>query len=128
MRSRNWTRAASFLSALAISGGIALASIPDANGVFHACYGNNGSVRIIDTATDSCRHSETATSWSMIGPMGLPGAPGAPGAQGPPGPPGPPGAQGPPGPSGPGLRFVDANGTQVGSYVGLSQDPLGNNG
>ena len=100
------------LAALVVvsSGGIALGGIPDANGVFHACVSKNGSVRLIDTAVDTCRANETATSWSMIGPIGPPGPPGSsgpPGAVGPAGPPGPPG----------GLRFVDATGKDIGPVL-----------
>ena len=54
--------------------GVSLASIPDSNGIFHACYDNKtGVARIIDAATASCTSKETAASWSMIGPIGPPG-------------------------------------------------------
>jgi hypothetical protein len=83
-------------------GGIALATIPDANGVFHACVDNKtGAVRLIDPTTDTCASKETSKSWDMIGPMGLPGP------QGPAGPPG-------------GLQFVDSTGKQLGFVVGVN--------
>ena len=102
-------------------------------GVINGCYkSQNGQLRLIDPATDSCHPSETAISWSQTGPQGPkgdkgdkgdqgPAGPqgsagpprpkgdtGDPGLQGPAGPPGPagpqgiPGLQGPTGPQGPG--------------------------
>jgi hypothetical protein len=57
--------------ALVLIGGAALASIPDANGVIHACRLNsNGSIRVIDTASQSCNGSETELTWSQTGPQG----------------------------------------------------------
>ena len=42
------------------------ASIPDINGRIHACYRtSNGSVRIIDDASENCTSSETAISWDQ---------------------------------------------------------------
>jgi hypothetical protein len=71
-------------------------------GVFHGCYTSaNGQLRLIDPATDSCRPSETAISWSQRGPQGLKGDPGPPGPAGPQGPAGPHGVPGPHGPAGP---------------------------
>ncbi len=66
--------------------GVAFASIPDQSGVIHACdrAGNNGSLRIIDTASQTCSSNETAISWNQAGPAG------------------PAGPQGPTGPAGPG--------------------------
>jgi hypothetical protein len=62
----------------------ALATIPDSGGVIHGCYQKNvGNLRVIDTATDSCRPSEIATAWSQTGPAGPQGPQGAQGAQGP---------------------------------------------
>jgi hypothetical protein len=61
----------------------ALAAIPDAAGVIHACYNLvNGSLRVIDPASGSCRTGEAPLQW------GVQGAPGAPGPTGPAGPPG----------------------------------------
>lgn len=76
------------VAALAVAGGIAYATIPDSNGVIHACYQKNqGALRVIDTdKAQTCSSSETAITWSQTGP---PGAPGQPGQQGPPGPTGP---------------------------------------
>jgi hypothetical protein len=135
------------LVSMVLSSGVALATIPDAKGVFHACVDNkSGAVRIIDSATSTCTSKETATSWSMVGPMGpqgLMGPAGPPGAQGNQGgmgaqgapgalgnqgaqglqglmgntgAQGPAGPQGPPGPAG-GLRYVDANGALVGYVI-----------
>jgi hypothetical protein len=70
--------------AVAIAGGVtyAVADI-GSGGVINGCYkSQNGQLRLIDPATDSCRPSETPISWSQTGPQG---------------PPGPPGPQGPPG-------------------------------
>jgi hypothetical protein len=64
---------------LAVSGGIAWASIPDGGGVIHACFKNgSGDLRVIDTGTGgACKPSETPLTWSQTGPPGAPGAPGA---------------------------------------------------
>lgn len=104
--------------AVASGVGVAYASIPDAGGVFHACYNTaNGRLRVIDPAATGdkgkCTKFETAADWNVRGPAGPPGVPGDPGATGPKGDTGsqgskgadgfegPPGRQGPPGPSGP---------------------------
>jgi hypothetical protein len=85
---------------VAIAGGVtyAVADI-GGGGVIDGCYkSQNGQLRLIDPATDSCHPSETAISWSQTGPQGPkgdkgdkgdPGAQGATGPQGPAGPPGP---------------------------------------
>lgn len=62
------------------------AAIPDTSGVFHGCYTkNNGQLRIIDTATNSCSNNENAITWNQAGPQGLPGVQGPQGQQGAPG-------------------------------------------
>jgi uncharacterized membrane protein len=99
--------------ALAVSAGVATlayASIPDGNGVIHACYGVNGhgqvdgnaSLRVIDPAStntngQACKNNEKALDWSQTGPTG---------ATGPQGPQGPTGATGPQGPEGSGHAFI----------------------
>lgn len=106
------------LAAIAVGGaafGIATAvqaSIPDANGVIHACYttslahGNpTGALRVIDTATANghCASWEQPLSWNQrgatgpSGPAGVTGPKGSTGARGPTGSRGPTGAQGPTG-------------------------------
>jgi hypothetical protein len=73
---------------------IALAAIPDATGVIHACYTNRGgALRAVNSAAD-CKNTETALSWSQTGPQGIPGPQGQPGTIGPAGPTGPPGPVG----------------------------------
>lgn len=68
------------LVALAVGVGFAVASIPDASGVFHACYKKHqGQLRLVESAS-ACRPSEKATSWSQTGPPGPPGPPGTPGS------------------------------------------------
>jgi hypothetical protein len=87
---------------VAIAGGVtyALADI-GSGGVINGCYkSQNGQLRVIDPATDSCLPSETPISWSQTGPQGPKGDKGDPGPQGPTGSPGPTGATGPPGPQG----------------------------
>lgn len=96
--------------ALLALGGVAYASIPDAGGVIHGCYGNsNGQLRVIDTPSASCKNNETAITWSQSGPAGPQGPTGATGPQGatgdtgdtgPAGPQGPAGSQGPQGDTG----------------------------
>ena len=82
-----------------LSWGEAQAAIPDANGVYTACYLKAiGSVRVIDTArTTICTSVETKFTWNAqgpVGPQGSAGPAGAPGAQGPQGLPGATGLQG----------------------------------
>lgn len=81
---------------LLVAGGIAYATIPDSNGVIHACYkvdpkGNldaNATLRLIDPSSTkspdsaACKNNEQALNWSQTGPQG------------------PQGIQGPQGPSG----------------------------
>jgi hypothetical protein len=63
---------------LALAAGAAYATIPDAQGVIHACYDNqSGQARIVDTTPNSlpkgCGAKETAISWNQTGPAGPPG-------------------------------------------------------
>ena len=92
----------------------AQASIPDATGVFTACYRKpDGRVRVIDTAiTTRCSLNEVKFNWRArtttvgggtqgpIGPQGPTGPAGPIGPQGIPGPVGPMGDVGPAGPAG----------------------------
>jgi hypothetical protein len=117
------TVAVSAVAAVAVTGGIAVASIPDADGTIHACMLKDvGTIRVIDKAKSGlkgkCSSLETELTWNqkgqagpkgdkgdpgapgapgLKGDKGDPGAPGAPGAQGEKGDPGAPGAQGEPG-------------------------------
>ena len=83
-------------AAIAISGlanGIAVGSIPGADGTISGCYNkNNGTLRVIDAPAVGCTSSEIAISWNQTGPPGAPGLKGDPGAAGPAGPAGPPGS------------------------------------
>ena len=88
--------------------GIALGEIPDSRGVIHGCYlDSGGRVRIIDTAVERCKATETPIKWSVTGPRGPAGPEGpegpagAQGTAGPAGPAGPAGARGPAGAQGP---------------------------
>jgi hypothetical protein len=67
--------------------GVALASIPDASGVIHACRNTkDGSLRVIDSdAGQTCGKDEVALAWNQTGPQG---------PAGPQGPQGPAGANG----------------------------------
>src|SRR5829696_1895373 len=79
------------VAVVAIAGGVtyAVADI-GGGGVINGCYkSQNGQLRLIDPATDSCHPSETAISWSQTGPQGPKGDPGPQGPAGPQGPPGP---------------------------------------
>lgn len=93
--------------ALASGTGLVYASIPDASGVIHACYGRAGSIRIIDTAREQCRSGEQLLSWNQIGPQGPEGTSGPEGPAGPIGPEGPEGPEGPPGAAGAGVESFD---------------------
>jgi hypothetical protein len=65
---------------------IALATIPDGNGVIHGCYLlKDGALRVIDDSATSCRSGETPLNWNQTGLQGLTGPQGE---QGPPGEPG----------------------------------------
>ena len=97
------------VAVVAIAGGVtyAVADI-GGGGVINGCYkSQNGQLRLIDPAADSCHPSETAISWSQTGPQGPKGDKGDPGPAGPQGPKGDKGdkgdqgAQGPVGPQGP---------------------------
>ena len=103
------------VAVVAIAGGVtyAVADI-GGGGVINGCYkSQNGQLRLIDPAADSCHPSETAISWGQTGTQGPKGDKGDPGPPGPPGPqgpkgdkgdqgdPGPQGATGPTGPQGP---------------------------
>ena len=69
--------------ALGAAGGVAYSSIPDAQGVIHACYSNTatGALRVIDTdGSGICRGDETALDWNQ---QGQPGPTGHTGPQGP---------------------------------------------
>jgi len=73
------------------------ATIPDSNGVIHACYNKSGgSIRVIDDSVTKCNSNETSLSWNVTGPPG------------PIGPAGPQGAAGPQGPVGPSNAFVQS--------------------
>jgi Collagen triple helix repeat (20 copies) len=91
------------VAVVAIAGGVTYA-VADvgSGGVINGCYKTqNGQLRLIDPATDSCHPSETAISWNQTGPQGPKGDKGDPGPPGPVGPQGPAGATGPAGPEGP---------------------------
>jgi hypothetical protein len=101
-RFRRVALAVSAVVVVAVAGGVtyAVADIGD-GGVIHGCFkSQNGQLRLIDPATDSCHPSETAISWSQTGPQGPPGPQGPTGPQGPAGPQGATGPQGPAGPQG----------------------------
>ena len=61
---------ASVGTVLVVGGGLAYATIPNADGVIHACYAKNGgALRVSDTGT--CKSTELSLSWNTIGPAGL---------------------------------------------------------
>lgn len=69
--------------AIFVLGGVAVATIPDGQGVIHGCYKNNsGVVRIIDDSVDTCTSQETAITWSQTGPAGQDGTNGIDGQDG----------------------------------------------
>jgi hypothetical protein len=70
-------RPAAVVACLALVGGVAYATIPDANGVIHGCYKKSGgAVRVIDSPSASCDSNETPLNWSQTGPQGPQGEPG----------------------------------------------------
>ena len=78
-----------------LTGIIAFAGIPGANGVIYGCYNKNGdsSLRIIDS-TAQCKANEIALNFNQTGPQGLQGLQGLQGADGATGATGPAGANG----------------------------------
>jgi hypothetical protein len=87
------------VAGLTVAGGIAYATIPDGDGVFHACVKEtNGAVRVIDPGnpgrTGHCKGQETAVSWNQTGPTGPTGPQGTTGNTGPTGATGTTGAPG----------------------------------
>lgn len=60
-------------AAVFLGGGatVAFASIPGGNGVIHGCYlKSNGNLKVVDSATQTCRRDETALNWNQTGPAG----------------------------------------------------------
>jgi hypothetical protein len=91
-RSRRWRTGFAIVAALAVTGGIAYAAIPDGSGVFSACVQkSNGGIRLVDPAAGSCQPNEKQVQWSSSGPAGPQGPQGAVGPAGPAGPQGPSG-------------------------------------
>jgi hypothetical protein len=86
--------AAAFVVVVAVAlGGIAYASIPDANGVIHGCYRKTtGELIVIDSGGKGCEEGWKPLNWSQTGPTGLTGPTGPTGATGATGPTGPTGA------------------------------------
>jgi hypothetical protein len=82
--------AAAVAALLALVGGVAYATIPDSEGVVHACYSKSGGgLRVIDATVVGCKASETSLTWNQQGPAGPEGPAGQIGPPGPAGPPGP---------------------------------------
>jgi hypothetical protein len=68
---RFWIAAAVVAAA---SAGAAYATIPDSDGVIHACYAKSGgALRVIDDSVTNCKSGETAVSWNQSGQPGPPG-------------------------------------------------------
>jgi hypothetical protein len=88
-----------------IATGVALATIPGANGVIHSCYNANpnsaGALRVINTESgNACDRNETALDFNQVGPQGPQGLKGEQGETGARGETGANGEQGPAGPKG----------------------------
>lgn len=98
------------IAAVALAGA-AVASIPDGDGVIHACRKvDGGALRAVGRAS-ACRSSERALAWNKrghVGPAGPAGAQGPAGPKGATGAQGPEGPQGPQGPPGPALASFDS--------------------
>jgi hypothetical protein len=68
------------LATAAVTTGVSLA---DSGSAINACINDtNGNTRIVSTVPDDCRQHETAQTWNITGPQGVPGPPGPPGPQG----------------------------------------------
>lgn len=86
---RFWIAAAVVAAA---SAGTAYASIPESDGVIHACYAKSGgTLRVIDASVTNCKSTETSLTWDQHGQPGPQGPQGEPGPAGPQGEPGAPG-------------------------------------
>ena len=86
-RFRRVALAITAVAVVAIAGGVTFA-VADigGGGVINGCYkSQNGQLRLIDPATDSCHPSETAISWGQTGTQGPPGPKGDKGDKGDPG-------------------------------------------
>jgi Collagen triple helix repeat (20 copies) len=119
------TLAITAVAIVAIAGSVtyAVADI-GGGGVINGCYkSQNGQLRVIDPATDSCLPSEKSISWSQSGPQGPPGPQGPAGPQGPKGDTGATGPQGPAGPAGPQGPKGDTGATGAQGAPGLSGLP-----
>lgn len=85
-----------------VTGTVAAASVPAADGVINGCRSiHTGALRVIDDeAGEQCRPSERPLQWNQEGPQGPAGPAGPQGPEGPQGPAGPPGPGGPAGTDG----------------------------
>ncbi len=103
MKSRDLAVAAIGGLVCALAGGVAWATIPESGSTtINGCYQKiRGTLRVIDSASDSCATSEVPISWNQKGPKGERGDPGPQGVPGPAGPKGDRGPQGVPGSQGP---------------------------
>lgn len=86
-----------------LTGGAALAAIPDSSGVIHGCYARNGALRVINWPGHVCARGSSSLSWNRAGPVGPPGPTGATGSAG------PAGATGAAGPSTAGPAGLDVS-------------------
>jgi hypothetical protein len=90
-----WSIAA-FAVGVVAAGGVALAAIPDGNGVINGCYATKGGdLRVIDLAKgQTCKAGEVGLNWNLRGPTGPQGPQGLAGGQGQKGDKGEPGLSG----------------------------------
>ena len=105
MRTRARIIFAGLVLAIALAGGVAYATIPEASGVINACYRTSlddqkGQLRLVDDPA-SCRNNELPIHWNQEGPQGIQGIQGIQGLQGIQGIQGIQGETGPTGPEGP---------------------------
>jgi hypothetical protein len=119
---RRWFTASMWIALGLMLGvaGTAIASIPDANGVIHACYRDDDDVRLVDPAVTPCKAKETPIQWNQAGPTGPPGPVGPAGPPGPQGPKGPEGPAGTPGTSGYEVVFGDEAKVAPGAFEVLN--------
>lgn len=80
LRGMSPSMAIALLALVVAVGGVAVASIPSADGAIEGCYDNStGALRVIDPAAGgTCRGGETALTWNQKGPQGPPGPQGDP--------------------------------------------------
>ena len=81
-RSTRWMLGIVGLAAAALISGVALAASSEDNAVYYGCYGPDGNLRVVQSAS-ACKSNEKAIVWNQTGPRGEQGLQGEQGLPGP---------------------------------------------